>query len=549
MQFAFTRYNLDARAYRFERFLEVLPGLMSWNILFWMTVLSFWKPVIAAVLIIAFDFYWFLKLFYMTVFLVLSYLRLSFEYRTHWMELVKRIDSLFGNKTPFTINMTRARFKQKVGSFIHRWELRRLKRSRNVPPSSEDIYHLVVIPILRESKTVVEPSIVSLVKSRYPAQRIMVVLAVEDRATKRVKDDAEEMKHKYHQHFLDFMVVFHPDGVVGEARVKGANATFAAKKAAQYFSEKGIPYKNITASCFDADTVVHPDYFSCLTYYFMITPYRDRASFQPIPVYHNNIWDAPSFARLLDIGSSFFQLIEATNPEKLVTFSSHSMSFNALVEIGYWPVDMISDDSAIFWKAFIYYDGKYRVVPMYITVSMDVVDAGDLRKTVVNVYKQKRRWAWGVENFPILVRAFFKADKISFYDKARYTIKLFEGHVSWATWPFLLAVIGWIPAIVASREFSSTVLYYNAPRITTTIFHLASLSLLITILLSISLLPAQRMRHPLLRKMRHAMEWILIPGISIFFSALPALDAQTRLMFGKYMEFWVTEKSRKKEDR
>jgi len=113
----------------------------------------------------------------------------------------------------------------------------------------------------------------------------------------------------------------------------------------------------------------------------------------------------------------------------------------------------------------------------------------------------------------------------------------------------LLAVIGWIPAIVASREFSSTVLYYNAPRITTTIFHLASLSLLITILLSISLLPAQRMRHPLLRKMRHAMEWILIPGISIFFSALPALDAQTRLMFGKYMEFWVTEKSRKKEDR
>ena len=27
------------------------------------------------------------------------------------------------------------------------------------------------------------------------------------------------------------------------------------------------------------------------------------------------------------------------------------MSFTALVEIGYWPVDMISDDSAVFWKA------------------------------------------------------------------------------------------------------------------------------------------------------------------------------------------------------
>jgi hypothetical protein len=33
--------------------------------------------------------------------------------------------------------------------------------------------------------------------------------------------------------------------------------------------------------------------------------------------------------------------------------------------------------------------------------------------------------------------------------------------------------------------------------------------------------------------------------IVVFLSALPALDAQTKLMFGKYMEFWVTEKKRK----
>ena len=155
----------------------------------------------------------------------------------------------------------------------------------------------------------------------------------------------------------------HPAVVPGEARVKGANATCAAKQAAAFFQRHQIPFENVIISCFDADTVVSPNYFACLTYHFMVCPDRLRASFQPIPVYHNNIWHVPGFARVVETGSSFYQLIEATNPEKLVTFSSHSMSFKALVDVDYWPVDMISDDSAIFWKAYIHYDGQYQGDP------------------------------------------------------------------------------------------------------------------------------------------------------------------------------------------
>jgi hypothetical protein len=277
----------------------------------------------------------------------------------------------------------------------------------------------------------------------------------------------------------------------------------------------------------------------------MVTPDRLRASFQPIPVYHNNIWDVPGFARVLEMGSSFFQMLEATNAEKLVTFSSHSMSFKALLDVGGWPVDMISDDSAIFWKSYLHFGGDYRVVPMYVTLSMDVASSDTWWKTARNVYKQKRRWACGVENFPILMRGFIADRRIPAADKAKHAFKLLGGHVAWATWAFLLTFVGWIPALCAGTEFSDSVVYYSAPRITGIIFNLALLSLLTTIVLSLLLLPDRPMKHPVRARVIFALEWLLVPVIAVFLSALPALETQTRILFGRTMEFWVTDKGRK----
>jgi hypothetical protein len=53
-------------------------------------------------------------------------------------------------------------------------------------------------------------------------------------------------------------------------------------------------------------------------------------------------------------------------------------------------------------------------------------------------------------------------------------------HVSWATLGFLITFIGWLPAIFATREFSSSVMYYNASRISGLIFNLASATFIIT---------------------------------------------------------------------
>ncbi|MDD3297215.1 MAG: glycosyltransferase family 2 protein [Candidatus Omnitrophica bacterium] len=545
MKFNFSRHNLQAAEQKLERFLEVIPGAISWFILIGLTVLSFVNPLAAAVIIIAFDLYWLLRLFYMNIFLVFSYSRLRLEAGTDWLQRLKGLDSMYEYWEELKNKETSPGGKKDLSVLIHKEEIRILEKSKKFPPLSQEIYHLVIVPVARESRNIIEPGVESIARGKFPASNILLVLAIEETAPQASKEAAAIIQERYAQYFYDLLVTVHPSNIPGEAKVKGANATFAARKAAAYLENKNIPFENVVVSCFDADTVVAPDYFSCLTYRFMVSPDRTQASFQPIPVYYNNIWETPAFARVLDVGSSFFQLIEATNPDRLVTFSSHSMSFKALVDVGYWPVDMVSDDSAIFWKAFVHFNGNYRVVPLYVTLSMDVTEAENWWRTAVNVYKQKRRWAWGVENFPILMRAFLQAENIPLSKRLKHSFKMLESHISWATWPFLLSIIGWLPAMFAGREFSHSILYYSAPRITGIIFSLASLGLLVCIILSILLLPKQKTKFSFFKKIGHAFEWLLVPPISIFLSALPALDAQTRLMLGKYMEFWVTVKKRK----
>jgi hypothetical protein len=544
MTFNFSKENLKPRQAKLQRCLEILPGACSWSVLLGLIFLSIFFPFTAAILIIAFYLSWIMRILYSTIFLLLSYLRLNIEKNTDWMRRIHGIDNLKVYLKEVSNKKFGHHWRQGTSHKIHLDQLDQLVKSKVLPPPSKDIYHLVIFPVIKEGRDILEPAIEAISRQSFPLKQMVIVFALEERALSPVQKAVRELEEKHKNVFFNCITVVHPAVVPGEARVKGANATCAAKQAAAFFQQHQVPFENVIISCFDADTVVSPNYFSCLTYHFMICPDRQRASFQPIPVYHNNIWHVPGFARVVETGSSFYQLVESTNTEKLVTFSSHSMSFKALVDVDYWPVDMISDDSAIFWKAYIHYDGQYQVIPMYVTLSMDVACADNWWQTVKSVYKQKQRWAWGVENFPIVMRAFLRPRKIPLYEKLRLGFKLFEGHLSWATSGFILSFIGWLPVIFARREFAASVAYYNVPDIANTIFGLGFISMCIMILLSLSLLPKTKIRYRWLLKLGHAFEWLMVPFILVFFSAMPALHAQTRLMLGKYLEFWVTDKKR-----
>ena len=133
------------------------------------------------------------------------------------------------------------------------------------------------------------------------------------------------------------------------------------------------------------------------------------------------------------------------------------------------------------------------------------------------------------------------------HKKILHTLRQLDKATSWATHSFLLSFMSWLPIIFATRQFAETTVYYLAPRIRITVFSLASVGLLACMLMSFMLLPHEKVKYPFFKRILRSFEWLLIPIVILVLSALPALDAQTRLMFGRYMEFWVTDKYRLKE--
>ena len=237
-------------------------------------------------------------------------------------------------------------------------------------------------------------------------------------------------------------------------------------------------------------------------------------------------------------------MMQQARPERLTTFSSHSMSFKSLVEVDFWQTNIVSEDSRIFWNSLLRFNGDYRVIPLFYPVSMDANLASTFTNTAKNVYRQQRRWTWGVENIPYILFGFLKNKYIPLKQKLHIIFVQLEGFWSLATNPLLIFLLGWLPLILGGQEFNTAIIAYNLPRITRTLMTIAMLGLIGSAIISIKLLPPRTKEKPRFWWASMTLQWLLIPITIIFFGSIPGLDAQIRLMLGKYMGFWVTPKHR-----
>lgn len=486
------------------RRLEYIPGALLWTTYAAAIVLSFVKPLWVIYFIIVFSLYWVLRVFYFVFYSIMAARAYRRAMAVDWEAKVKEL------------------------------------------PQWRDYYHLITLPTATEPASVLHHTFGGLLAQSFPKDRMMVGVSWEERKKEVYEANEPDIRAAYDEKFFKLLTTLHPDGMEGEIKGKGANAHWLGWRCKEMIDELGISYDKVIVSYFDCDTVVHPQYFWYLTYAYMTHPRPTRSSFQPAVLYSNNIWDAPAPMRIVAFSTVFWLLAELMRPDRLYSFSSHAISFQALVDVGMWQKDIVTDDSRIFLQCFIHYNGDYEVTPMYVPVSMDSVDAhAGLWEGFKSLYKQQRRWAWGVEHFPYMLWHFKKKKQlIPRRTRLKYLWNLGEGFYSWASAPVLMFVLGRLPMAVAGPQDKATVIAQNAPFVLQWLMTIGMIGIFVSAILSIRLLPPRPQHQPRYKYAVMFLQWLLLPITIIAFGSIPSTDAQTRLMLGKYLGFFVTPKNR-----
>ncbi|MDR0397712.1 MAG: hypothetical protein LBH36_00815 [Candidatus Nomurabacteria bacterium] len=410
-------------------------------------------------------------------------------------------------------------------------------------PKPSQLYHAVIIATYNEAIDVLQPTIDTLITSGRN-QKLIVVLAYEERGGATTEETARQLEKLYRGKFYNFMLVKHPDGLKDEVVGKGANCTYAGDHLQKYLDKEGIKYSDVIVTTLDSDNRPHKEYFDYVSYEYICHENRKHLSFQPVAMFLSNIWDVPAPMRVIATGNSFWNLISSMRPHTLRNFAAHSQPMDALVEMGFWSKRTIVEDGHQFWRSYFYFNGDYAVKPIHVPVYQDAVMSFTYWKTIKAQFIQLRRWGYGASDVPyVATRVFTKKRKVPLMDGIAKFWRLVDSHVTLASVAPIVAFGGWVPMFINSGATRSVVAL-QLPVVVSWIQRVAMIGLFITILLAVKTLPKRPAHYHKARTAMMVLQWILMPITSIAFNSAASLTAQVRLFFGAYMEkFDVTDKA------
>ena len=525
---------------RLYRFFEILPALLSYGMLILLIVLSIINPLWAAVYLLLLIITMFIKSIIIAYHTIRGHSRLVGAGRVDWHDRLLQLESPVESYAHIEHSKSSG-----FGYPDHKENLRLIAAAQDGEyPKPSELYHAVIIAAYNEAYDVLQPTIESVKNSSNTNEQTIIFLAYEERGGADIEATAKRLQAEYADVFRAFQIVKHPSNLPDEVVGKGPNITFAGYKLQEWCDTQHISYSNIIVTTLDSDNRPHPTYFDYVAYEYIVQADRKHLSYQPVALYFGNIWDAPAPMRVIATGNSFWTIISSMRPHTLRNFAAHSQPLDALVEMDFWSKRSIVEDGHQYWRSYFYFGGNYSVLPIHVPIYQDAVMADTYKQTLVTQFKQLRRWAYGASDIPyVATRLFTRARNVPFFEGLARFIRLIDSHITLATMAILIAFGGWVPLII-NPEASRNITAHQLPIVVSSIQQVALIGLFITIFLMLKMLPPRPQRYKKHRTILMVVQWVLMPVTSICYNAIASLNAQTHLLFGKYLDkFDVTDKA------
>lgn len=520
------------------RFFEILPGLLSYAAVALLFILSLISPVLGAIYLLVVVATTFVKAIATAFRTVQGYKVVQRAKRVDWR---KRLEDLEDPHEAY--ERLRDQTNDSYDFQEHVQNLRLLSAVEGKSePKPHQIYHAVIMTAYNEGLATLVPSVEAVRDSTFPNERIIYVLAYEERGGEEMEQTAKELKKQFRGVFKDFILVKHPDGLKGEIMGKGPNLTYAGEHLAKYVEDRHITKENVIVTSLDSDNRVSKKYFDYVAYEFLVRPDRQHYSYQPVSLFTNNIWDAFAPMRVIAMSNSFFNIISTMCPHLLRNFASHSQPLAALIGMDFWSKRTIVEDGHQYWRSLFYFEGKYDVVPIRVPIYQDAVIEETFVRTLKAQFVQLRRWDYGASDVAYVgAYLFSKQRKMPFLPLFAKFMRLLDGHVTLAMMAPIVAFGGWVPMLL--NLGSRGAVAWNLPNVVGWIQTIAAVGLIITVVMSLQILPKKPEKYKKKKHFVMVLQWVLMPVVAIVYQSAAAFYSQTRLMLGKYMEkFDVTRK-------
>jgi hypothetical protein len=488
------------------RLFEAAPGLITWILLLspaWIPII-FQSPgaLVVASAVLVFDIYWLIRAITVVTGVYSTMLRMRRDMAMDWLALCRE------------------------------------DRGKGVLDPLQYI-HLSVIPTYTEPYHVLEQTVQAIVDSNYPSELMMVGIITRE-TDKPGWENVARLKEKFGPRLGGFYHIkdpLEPGIVVG----KSAAMNWGGRWMVRVLTEEGYDLRNILITDLDSDYRVHPQYFAWISWHHARETLRDYVIWQPVPLFHNNIWQVPMAVRIMSAATSQWQMFLHSRPHRLVAFSSYTCSLDFVHKVGYWDKDVIPEDSRFYWKAFFTFGKKFSVKSVYLPLYGDSPNSRDYASTHMSQYNQIKRWAWGITDVPYVLARLFKHPEIPLWLRIRRFMNLFLNHLNWIFLPLLLmfgaSIPIWVSVDFSLTDLGQTLWTYSGILLSTTLS-----TVVFFLYFEIRMLPPKPKEWPLWKKAAVHLQYFAYPMVGLVLSVLPALEAHTRLLLGRYLEYRVTEK-------